>query len=139
VDGLRHAAAGLPIAFHGRFDRDRAAEVYASLDALVVPSLWPENSPLVIHEAFMSGVPVVGARIGGVPGLVRDGLNGLLYEPFSVDALRRCLQRLVDDGALVSTLARGLPAVKTIDAEAEEWDVRYARLTSQASSVATVL
>ena len=35
-------------------------EVYGTLDVLVVPSLWPENSPLVIHEAFMHGVTVVG-------------------------------------------------------------------------------
>jgi glycosyltransferase involved in cell wall biosynthesis len=137
VDRLRLAAAGLPITFHDRFDRDRASEVYASLDVLVVPSLWPENSPLVIHEAFMSGVPVVGARIGGVPGLVRDSIDGLLYEPFSVDALRACLQRLVDDRALVSALARALPAVKTIDADAEAWDGRYARLTSRRAAGAT--
>ena len=85
----------------------------------------------------MSGVPVVGARIGGVPGLVRDSIDGLLYEPFSVDALRACLQRLVDDRALVSALARALPAVKTIDADAEAWDGRYARLTSRRAAGAT--
>ena len=40
--------------------------VLAAIDVLAVPSLWLENSPLVIHEAFLAGVPVVGARIGGI-------------------------------------------------------------------------
>ena len=57
------------------------ADVYAQIDVLVVPSLWLENSPLVIHEAFMAGIPVVGARIGGIADLVDDGRTGLLYEP----------------------------------------------------------
>src|SRR3954452_24927253 len=69
---LRRLAEGLPVTFTGRFDRADAAEIYGALDVLVVPSLWPENSPLVIHEAFMAGVAVVAARAGGIPGLVAD-------------------------------------------------------------------
>src|SRR4029079_12294240 len=60
--GLRAAAAGLPVRFMGAFDRERVAEVYGQIDVLVVPSLWLENSPLVIHEAFMAGIPLCGAR-----------------------------------------------------------------------------
>ena len=52
------------------------------IDVLVVASLWPENSPLVIHEAWMAGVPVVGAEMGGVADLVSDGRDGLLYDGF---------------------------------------------------------
>jgi glycosyltransferase involved in cell wall biosynthesis len=128
VEGLRKAAAGARIVFHDGFERDRADDVYRSLDVLVVPSLWPENSPLVIHEAFMRSVPVVGARIGGVPELVRDSVNGLLYDPFSTESLRTCLQRLVDDRELVEGLAAGAPAVKTIDDDAREWETRYRQL-----------
>ena len=104
TDRLRRMAHGLPVTFEDGFDRDRVSTIYASLDVLVVPSLWPENSPLVIHEAFMHGIPVVGARIGGIPELVTDGVNGLLYEPFSADALRATLQRLADDPGLARRL-----------------------------------
>ena len=135
VAGLRQAATGTAVTFHGGFERERAAEIYAALDVLVVPSLWPENSPLVIHEAFIHGVPVVAARVGGVPGLVRDGIDGLLYEPFSADALCRCLQRLVSDRALTDALARQAPAVKTIEADAQEWDARYQHVAGPAPSV----
>ncbi len=67
---LRAMARGLPVQFRGAFHNGQGAEVYRRFDLLVVPSLWPENSPLVIHEAFMAGVPVVAARIGGIPELV---------------------------------------------------------------------
>ena len=125
VASLRRAAAGLNVTFHGGFDRGRAGEIYTSLDAIVVPSLWPENSPLVIHEAFMHRVPVVGARIGGIPDLVGHDVNGLLYEPFSAERLAQALRRIADDPALRARLAAAAPPVKTIEADAREWDARY--------------
>jgi glycosyltransferase involved in cell wall biosynthesis len=131
---LQRAAAGVPVTFHDGFERDRAGDVYSGLDVLVVPSLWPENSPLVIHEAFMHGLPVVGARIGGVPGLVQHGISGLLYDPFSSESLRACLQRLVDDRELVETLGAGAPGVKSIDEDAREWDARYREVSGRGAA-----
>jgi glycosyltransferase involved in cell wall biosynthesis len=135
VAGLRKAADGR-MTFHGGFDRDRVEEVYRGIDVLVVPSLWPENSPLVIHEAFMRQLPVVGARIGGVPELVRDNLNGLLYDPFSPESLRVCLQRLIDDRDLVYALGAAAPAVKTIEDDAREWGARYRSLCAPKAAAA---
>ncbi len=137
---LRHAAAAAPVTFHGGFGRDRVQDIYASLDVIVVASLWPENSPLVIHEAFMAGVPVVGSRTGGIPGLITHGVNGLLYETFSVESLRHCLQELIDDRELLAAFAARAPAVKTMVADANEWDGRYeqARERHASSSAAVV-
>ena len=128
VARLREAARGLPVTFHGAFDRDSAADVYAGIDVLVVPSLWPENSPLVIHEAFLHGVPVVGARVGGIPELVVDGVSGLLYEPSSHEALRAALQYAIDEPSILQRLSEGAPPVKSIAQDAREWDARYATL-----------
>ena len=125
---LRRAAAGLPVRFMGPFDRPRVAEAYASFDVLVVPSLWPENSPLVIHEAQQRGAAVVAARMGGIPELVTDGVNGSLYDAYSVDELRTTLQQFVDDPALAPRLASAAPRVKTIAEDACEWEERYERL-----------
>ena len=122
---LRRMADGLPVRFHGACDRDRIAEAYASFDVLVVPSLWPENSPLVIHEAFMHGAPVIAARIGGIPGLVSDDVNGLLYEPYRPEDLAAVLQRVVDDPSVVPRLASAAPRVKRIEEDAREWEHRY--------------
>jgi len=133
---LRREAADLPVRFAGAFDRDRVADVYAQFDVLVVPSLWLENSPLVIHEAFMAGVPVVGARIGGIPGLVVDGVNGLLYEATSPDDLARVLRRLIEHPALVRELSGRVPAVKSIGQDAEEWEAIYTALVRRRAAAA---
>ena len=129
VAGLRQKAAGLPVAFMGPFDPQNAAEVYGQIDVLVVPSLWLENSPLVIHEAFMAGIPVVGARIGGIVDLLEEGHNGLMYEPSSTAALGCVLRELVDTPELMRKLAAGVrasPPVKSIAQDACEWEVIYA-------------
>jgi glycosyltransferase involved in cell wall biosynthesis len=121
----------LPVTFRGGFDRSRTADVYSEFDVLVVPSLWSENSPLVIHEAFMAGVPVVGSRQGGIPGLVNDGVNGRLYDAFSATELARILGELIDDRSLVERFAAHLPPVKSIAQDADEWNALYQRLVAR--------
>jgi glycosyltransferase involved in cell wall biosynthesis len=123
---LRARAAGLPVTFMGAFDRSRVADIYAQIDVLVVPSLWLENSPLVIHEARMAGVPVVGARMGGITDLIEDGRTGLLYEPASAAALEAALRRLLADPGLVAALGAAAPPVKSIAQDAREWTAVYA-------------
>ena len=127
---LREHAEGLPVQLMGAFDNANVAAVYTEIDVLVVPSLWPENSPLVIHEAFMASVPVVGARQGGIPGLVSHGVSGLLYDAFSPSDLAASLRMLIDDPRRVERLAAGGPPVKTVVDDAREWEARYERVLS---------
>jgi glycosyltransferase involved in cell wall biosynthesis len=136
---IRGLAAGLPVTFRGAFDRQHVADAYRQMDVLVVPSLWLENSPLVIHEAFMCGIPVVGARIGGIADLIDDGRTGLLYEPTSADALRQALRRLVDEPALLGALAASVRddvVVKPIEQDAREWSETYTALLRPREAVA---
>jgi glycosyltransferase involved in cell wall biosynthesis len=123
---LRARAAGLPVTFMGGFDRAHVADAYAQIDVLVVPSLWLENSPLVIHEARMAGVAVVGARIGGIAELIDDGRTGLLYDAASPAALEAALRRLLADRRLASTLGQPAADVKSIAQDAREWTAVYA-------------
>jgi glycosyltransferase involved in cell wall biosynthesis len=137
VQTLRDSVEGLPVRFAGGFDERTIHEVYGSIDVLVVPSLWPENSPLVIHEAFMAGVPVIGARQGGIPGLVDHEVNGLVYDAYSPDDLRAALARLIDEPSLISRFAAHLPRVKSMAQDAAEWTGVYASLTANAADVAS--
>jgi len=129
VATLRASAAGLPIEFAGGFEAGRASDIYDAIDVLVVPSLWPENSPLVIHEAFQAGVPVVGSNIGGIPDLVEDGVSGLVFETGSAADLARALRALVTDPPRVGRMSAATPRVKAIAEDAKEWAARYARVT----------
>ena len=134
---LREAAGGLPVQFMGAFDHERIAEVYAQIDVLVVPSLWLENSPLVIHEAFMAGVPVVGARIGGIADLVDDGRTGLLYDPTSSSELRAALGGLIQNATRLNELAEltRTTRVKPIAQDAEEWERTYDEVLRRRAAV----
>ena len=122
---LQARAAGLPVRFMGAFEREAAADVYDQMDVLVVPSLWLENSPLVIHEAFMAGVPVVGSRIGGIPDLLGHGRCGVLYDPVSPTELAAVLQQLIEEPERLDAFARRLPPVKPMAADAREWESIY--------------
>jgi glycosyltransferase involved in cell wall biosynthesis len=135
---LHRRVDGLPVRFAGPFDRTRIGEIYADLDVLVVPSLWPENSPLVIHEAFMHGTAVVASHMGGIPELITDEVNGILYEATNISDLTACLQRFVDNPALASRLAARAPRVKPIEDDAQEWEARY-EAVAQAKEMAASL
>jgi glycosyltransferase involved in cell wall biosynthesis len=102
-------------------------EALASLDVLVVPSIWPENSPLVIHEAFLAGVPVVASNIGGIRDLVVDGVNGLLFPAGDAASLAHALGRIVREPGLLETLREGMPAVRTIEEDVRELREMYQR------------
>ena len=64
----------------GGFVNADVQNIFREIDVLVVPSIWYENAPLVIQEAFLSRTPVIASRIGGIPELVKDGVNGLLFD-----------------------------------------------------------
>jgi GT2 family glycosyltransferase/glycosyltransferase involved in cell wall biosynthesis len=102
----------------GRVAHDRIPTLLASLDVLVVPSVWIENSPFVIKEAFAAGVPVVASNLGGMAELVEDGRNGLLFEAGDAADLRRVIARLLDEPLLLARLREGLPRVRSIDEDA---------------------
>lgn len=69
----------------------------ADLDLLVVPSTFPDPCPRVVVEGLSLGVPVVASRIGGIPELVRDGVDGVLLPPRDEAALVRALEELAGD------------------------------------------
>jgi glycosyltransferase involved in cell wall biosynthesis/MoaA/NifB/PqqE/SkfB family radical SAM enzyme len=89
-------------------NQDIVADVFDRVDAIVVASVWAENSPLVIHEAQQCRVPVVTADYGGMGEYVQHEVNGLLFAHRDPVDLARQLQRLADDPHLAQRLgARG--------------------------------
>jgi glycosyltransferase involved in cell wall biosynthesis len=87
--------------------RDDVASLLHSIDVLALPSR-SEGAPLVVAEAGLCRVPVVAARVGGVPEVVLDGENGLLVPPEDPHALARAIGSLVGDPELRARMgARG--------------------------------
>ncbi len=77
----------------GVLNPDGVLNVLRGARALVLGSRWPENAPLVILEARSVGCPVIAPRIGGIPELVDDGVDGHLYRAGDVEDLVRALLR----------------------------------------------
>ena len=107
----KHAADHPGISFEGVIPPARVGEALVWADYLVVPSLWWENSPVTIQEAYAAGVPVITSKLGALPEKVVDGQSGLLFEPGSAASLRRVLRRTCKDAGLVDRLRSGLPEV----------------------------
>ncbi len=89
-----------------RLTQEEVARALDEASLLVLPSR-SEGLPRIVIEAFCRGRPVVGTRAGGVPDIVRDGVNGLLVEPEDPAALAVALRRALSDRELLERLARG--------------------------------
>jgi glycosyltransferase involved in cell wall biosynthesis len=115
VAELQRTAAGREdIEFCGTFPNPQIGKVLEGLDALVVPSVWYENTPLVVYSAVAGFRPVLASNFAGMAEVVQDGANGLLFTPRdSVDLARR-LGELLADPALLLRLSANCRPPKSI-------------------------
>ncbi|MBI2906754.1 MAG: glycosyltransferase family 4 protein [Chloroflexi bacterium] len=112
--GLRQAARGRGIHLMGRLSRDELWTTLAQVDTLVVPSLWYENWPLVVQEAFAVGIPVIASRIGALAEQVADGVDGLLFETGDVGDLLDKVRVIIEDRHILQHLCHGIRPVETM-------------------------
>jgi glycosyltransferase involved in cell wall biosynthesis len=126
---LRALAGNNPrISFPGPFYREDLAGVLANLDVLVVPSLWYENAPGVIFEAFAAGMPVIATDLGGMSEFVKPGENGFLFALGDTQDLAGQLRTLTEDRGLIGRLRAGIEPVKTVGEYADELIDLYSSL-----------
>lgn len=92
---LKPLAAGLPVEFVG-FVPPR--EFFDRIDVLVVPSIWAEPLPRTILEAYAAGVPVIGARSGGIPDLIGHDNAAWLFDAGDEAALAARMRRVLAEG-----------------------------------------
>lgn len=90
--------------FLGRLPESETLKELSQAGIFVLPSFW-EGLPVAIMEAMALGIPLVTSRVAGVPELVVDGENGLLFAPANWDELTEKMRRLLDDPELGRALA----------------------------------
>lgn len=112
----------------GAYDNKDVSKIFADIDVLVVPPIWYENAPLVIQEAFLSRTPVIASRIGGIPELVNNGINGILFNPNDADDLKEKMQYIIDNPDIINKFNGNIPKIKSIEENAEELEEIYAKL-----------
>jgi glycosyltransferase involved in cell wall biosynthesis len=94
------------IRFVGWVDHSEIDAYYAKASIVLVPSVWVEIFGLVILEAMSAGRPVIGTRIGGIPEIIDDGVNGYLVEPQNPQQIAEKVLQLFLDEELLITLGR---------------------------------
>jgi len=131
----RLAAPGSNVRFHGPYEHEEVDALMGGVDAVLVPSIWWENAPLVIEEALRNRRPVLCSDIGGMAEKVRDGIDGFHFRMGSAHALAELLKRLDTDRALLSGLGATMrapsPPARTLDAHLD----LYRRLLTEKQGV----
>jgi len=122
------------IKFMGGFDNRNVVEIFREIDVLVVPSIWYENSPLVIQEALASKTPVIASNIGGILELVKDRENGLLFNTNDVIDLYEKISLILDNPKLMEDLRKNTRFPKSINVNAREIENIYADLLANAKN-----
>ena len=79
------------IEFLGNLPREEIIKYYEKSISIIVPSNYFEIFGMINIEAFACGKPVIASNIGGIPEIVEDNINGLLFEPGNVEQLKKCI------------------------------------------------
>ncbi len=126
------------IEFRGTFPNERIGKILKQIDILVVPSLWHENSPLIIHSAQEAHIPVVCSNTEGVSEIIQNDFNGLLFERGNVEALSEIIQRLCHNREIVKRLSRNAKKPKSIVTYVNELEQVYDSLVNHDVRVTNV-
>jgi len=121
------------IKFMGGFDNRYILDIFKEIDILVLPSIWPENSPLVIQEAFATKTPVIASNIGGIPELIDDRVNGLLFKAGDSDALYTIIELIKNNTSILDELRKNISLPKDIKTNALEIENLYKSLLNNES------
>jgi len=128
---IKRIGRGKNIRFMGGYKNEDVGSILLEADVLVIPSIWYENSPLVIQEAFLAKRLVIASRIGGIPELVNDGVNGLLFNPGNVKDLQEKMECIIDNPDIIEKFKRNMPLIKSIEDNAKEMEEIYINLISK--------
>jgi len=95
------------IQFMGGYTNSEIGVILQNFDVLIVPSIWLENSPLVIQEAFLSGTPVITSNIGGMAELVKDKKTGFTFEVDNSKDLEKLIYKISNNPEILNSLESG--------------------------------
>ena len=91
--------------FLGNISIEEVQSELSEANCLVVPS-FQENAPLSIAEAMAVGVPVVAAKVGGIPEMIEDGGTGLLIDPHDANSICEAVSKVLSDQKLAQSMGQ---------------------------------
>ena len=123
------------IRFMGEVDEQEKKKAFEEIDALIVPSIWYENSPVTIHEAFMAHIPVIASNLGGMAEYVRHMENGLLFKTGDAFDLRSQIRFLIDNPVEYRRLKKGAPKMLSTREHVDIFEKLYRSLGAPGSTL----
>jgi glycosyltransferase involved in cell wall biosynthesis len=92
--------------YGGLAGREKLKEYLNDATALALPSL-EDNCPMVVLEAMAAGVPVMAARVGGLPELIEEGVTGFFCDPLDAGSMSATLEKILQSNSALIDLAKG--------------------------------
>jgi glycosyltransferase involved in cell wall biosynthesis len=117
------------VLWNGPYGREELADRIERVDWVVMPSVWWENSPMVIQEAYLSRRPVICSGIGGMAEKVRDGVHGLHVPVGSTRSWADTIRRSAADKDAHRRMSQNLPTPPSL----QESAISYARLSESSA------
>jgi glycosyltransferase involved in cell wall biosynthesis len=119
------------VTYIGRYRHETLAAHMEEVDWVIVPSIWWENSPLVIQEAFHFGRPVICSDIGGMAEKVAANVNGLHFRAGDPTHLAATIRQAAGDPGLWDRLSQGIPPMYRMEQHAERLLGLYRQLLDE--------
>jgi glycosyltransferase involved in cell wall biosynthesis len=116
--------AGRNVIFHGPYEQSRVDYLMQSVDLVLMPSVWWENSPVVIQEALRNHRPVICSNIGGMAEKVRHGVDGFHFPVGNAPALAALLRTLSEHPQRIEAIKKSM----TVGTNREEIILQHEKL-----------
>jgi glycosyltransferase involved in cell wall biosynthesis len=122
------------VAFLGGVYGEDLERIIRRVRAVIMPPVWYENQPFVMMQTLLSGTLLIASRIGGIPDIVKDTKNGLLFEPGDVADLVRVMETLPwETYETMTAQARATVLPYTEECYLKEVEESYAKVLGEAS------
>ena len=103
------------VAYHGPYESSELSALMQDIDWVIIPSIWWENSPLVIQEAFKFGRPIICSDIGGMAEKVKHNVNGLHFRVGKANSLKDTLIKAISDTDLYKQFINNITDVFSVE------------------------
>ena len=125
---LQRMVSNHSIRFMNKYENRELANILSDIDVLIIPSIWYENSPLTIKEAFMADIPLIASNIGGMAEHIQNNQNGYLFRSGDQRDLYKKIRKFIDQPDLIRKFSKNITPVKTIEKNAKEIEDSYLSL-----------
>lgn len=130
---LQKASKGHPnIEFNGKYDYEEIPEILDEIDMIVIPSLWWENSPLVLLRAMAHGIPGIVSDLGGLTEIVTNGHDGFTFSINRMNMwsgtpkeLIQIIKKINANPEIINDLKENITSPPRIEEEAFEYECLY--------------